>query len=1234
MDERTARTARGAAPAASRPKTVRKKRTEAPVRPRAALAVARALGLCVLVFGILGAIVATVVYVRLQHGPIALTALLSQIETAVSAELGGKSVRIAAAEFRPAENGGYELALRNVQMLEADGTAIASAPEATAAVSMRALRRFRFALERIDLLRPRLKVFYAADGSLSMQITPPQADAGRRPEGSSDAETTDAGARPNDGGNIVIINALAKASERARRQDERAYYLREIGLKNATLIVDNGQRKSLWRIPELSLDLNHSRASTVIEGRASVLALTGPIDVAFNVVESGQKQNLQVRFQVAGLVPRDLAMADAQWAILRALNAPVSAEVQFDLTERGAVRSGSARVVVGAGKLLLGDVARGEIAVQKAELAVDYDGQAQRLVLKPSIVAAADMTFLIEGEARRASAPGLGEGWRFAAGSVERAETTGALPRITLQGFAASDPHSVQISAMRFAHGGIEITAEGHISDLDRRGKTTQGDQGSPSVDISGRIAPFNAAALKSAWPKSLAPSARDWITAHVGKGQMTKGTFRFSNVATPSGGQASAREAPSLAVSADLGGLEIIPTLGLPPIDIPRATLKFDGDTLDLAAAEASIGTGETRRLSLRAGRVLITDVAEQQANADISVRVQGPMAGVADLIDREPLSLLKSAGISATVADGKLDGGVRLRFPLGSNLQTSELRTEGKVRITDLRTRGLTATHDISGGTVNIDLNDKAIDVKGDILLKGVAARLTAQFLLNSPADRQPPARLTSVLDNADRTALGLDINDIVQGEVPVEMTISREAKGEPAIRVRADLSKAEVTLEHVAWRKPPGRAAIVQFDVAKGQGQGAAARTELQNIKFSGDEVAIEGFMAIGPDNRLREYFFPEFSVNTISRLEIQGKLRSDNIWEVRAKGPTFDGRDIFRSLFSLGQSGVRSAPPKHSGIDLAVEIDTVIGFSETSIKSVKLRSQSRGDRFVMLDANGQFERGKAFRAVIQSEANKPRIFLAESQDAGQIFKLVGFYPRAIGGVMNLEINLDGRGSAEKSGILWARNFAVLGDSIVGDVMQNADTGQPAISRNRKKPLQELIPFDVMRIPFLVGNGQFVMNDAQIKGPLLGAPFRGKIDFKAQTVDLGGSYIPLAGLNSAVSGIPGLGVLLGGTKGEGMFGMPFSIRGALANPNVTVNPVGLLAPGIFKDLFQLTPENYRIDPRAERAIPRLPGKSDPARASSSTPSAPAAGTAGGRVKPEVLGDWSTETQGARKK
>src|SRR5262249_13163669 len=161
------------------------------------------------------------------------------------------------------------------------------------------------------------------------------------------------------------------------------------------------------------------------------------------------------------------------------------------------------------------------------------------------------------------------------------------------------------------------------------------------------------------------------------------------------------------------------------------------------------------------------------------------------------------------------------------------------------------------------------------------------------------------------------------------------------------------------------------------------------------------------------------FPNFSLNVVSSLSAQGKMRPDGVWDVIAKGPTYDGRDLFRSFFDVGHTE-RSSKPR-PGLDLRAEIDTVVGFSDSALRNVKMILQKGLNKLTSLEVHGVQEGGKLFSAVLRPEPGQPRRLRADSADAGQIFKTVGFYPNAVGGVMNLEVNLDGQGAAERTGTL---------------------------------------------------------------------------------------------------------------------------------------------------------------------------------------------------------------------
>jgi hypothetical protein len=61
----------------------------------------------------------------------------------------------------------------------------------------------------------------------------------------------------------------------------------------------------------------------------------------------------------------------------------------------------------------------------------------------------------------------------------------------------------------------------------------------------------------------------------------------------------------------------------------------------------------------------------------------------------------------------------------------------------------------------------------------------------------------------------------------------------------------------------------------------------------------------------------------------------------------------------------------------------------------------------------------------------------------------------------------------------------------------------------------------------------------------------------------------------LNSALGNIPILGGIFVGRQGEGVVGITFAIQGQLDDPNVRVNPMSVVAPGIFRQIFEFRGE-----------------------------------------------------------
>ena len=65
--------------------------------------------------------------------------------------------------------------------------------------------------------------------------------------------------------------------------------------------------------------------------------------------------------------------------------------------------------------------------------------------------------------------------------------------------------------------------------------------------------------------------------------------------------------------------------------------------------------------------------------------------------------------------------------------------------------------------------------------------------------------------------------------------------------------------------------------------------------------------------------------------------------------------------------------------------------------------------------------------------------------------------------------------------------------------------------------------------------------------------------------------GTFLPAYGLNNFASKIPILGLALGGGTKSGLIGVTYRLAGKAKNPQLFVNPMSLIAPGIFRQIFE---------------------------------------------------------------
>jgi hypothetical protein len=112
---------------------------------------------------------------------------------------------------------------------------------------------------------------------------------------------------------------------------------------------------------------------------------------------------------------------------------------------------------------------------------------------------------------------------------------------------------------------------------------------------------------------------------------------------------------------------------------------------------------------------------------------------------------------------------------------------------------------------------------------------------------------------------------------------------------------------------------------------------------------------------------------------------------------------------------------------------------------------------------------------------------------------------------------------------------------------------------------------IAVDKMTVPFTARDGSLRIRDARASGPAIGISADGYLDRNRNEIALRGTIAPVYGINSLLGVIPLVGDVLVSKKGEGVFGVTYSVSGNADEPHISVNPLAMLTPGILRRIFE---------------------------------------------------------------
>lgn len=688
---------------------------------------------------------------------------------------------------------------------------------------------------------------------------------------------------------------------------------------------------------------------------------------------------------------------------------------------------------------------------------------------------------------------------------------------------------------------------------------------GSPEMIFMLRIPKMPVAEAKHLWPVDVADGAREWVLKNLFGGTLFDSRI---DVALPAGrfnGPGLPAPLTGEEIKADFNVSDTrFDVVGeLPPVRDADGSISVRGAHTTILLKKGSAYTTQNRQVNVSDGTLIIPWGPQRPVIADVNLRVTGDAAAVAEIIDKKPIDALKDAPFTSEQISGDVDARVKVGFAVSKNPPPGTLTWSADVGFS-----GVAITKPINGSLVtnakgNMAITQTGLQIEADALLSGMPAKITMTEPVGrtSTVKRQQSVRLE--IDDKARARAFPGLNSIFSGTMSVNLGMTVNGKRQ----VVADLSKTQIELPWLGWKKGSGVAAKATFDLIMQDGDNG--NVDIRNLDLVGDAFRVSGDLSVVKNN-LKSAKFTRVKLNRNDDLSVKVTEASGG-FRVDAQGSSFDARALIRQFNNLAENS--SSPPSSAGktrVVVNAQIGEVGGFNGEVLRNVAVSYETAGAKVSSLSVNATTGSGKSFVATNSNQAGAKSTSL-QSKDAGAILRFFDFYAKMHGG--QISVGLASQGDGPLVGQVDARNFSIIDEprlaSIVSSSPQNGGT---SLSQAVKRDI------DVSRVDFergyaLVEKGDNYLRLAKgvFRGPVIGTTFQGTVFDANGNMSMTGTFMPAYGVNRLFGELPILGALLGNGRDRGLIGITYKLSGSAKQPQVTVNPISVIAPGIFRSIFE---------------------------------------------------------------
>ena len=1110
---------------------------------------------------------------RLSSGPIQLDAFSPWLVAAIEENFGSRQrVEVGGTQIERTANGGAAVRVRDIVVRDPDGTVVASAPKAEIRVSGLSLLSGHMRAESLSLVGAELAVRIETDGGVTVfasgadkhpiaMATAPSLVAGQ--QASQDKKPPPAAALPSTQpppraapthpAAADSIAAILAWLDGIGQSGLDGHDLRELGLKDGTLTVDDARTGKRWNFQNITLNLERPRGGGMVvtigsENPERPWGLTASIKPTNN----GHRN---VALEARHVSANDLLLAFRLGDGTLEVDLPVSASLRGEIGPNGVPQGLVGRIVADGGFISDGDSSDGRLEIDRAEFKINWDA-ASRMLEVPFQILSGDNRLTLLGQAEAPAQPQGSWAFKITGGSAVLNAPSGGEPlilnRIGVVGRFDSANKRLTISQGDIGNADVGVAMSGNA------------DYSSGSLRVATGLAAtrMNSEALKKLWPTFVAPKVRDWFNEHLTSGNVERLTVAVNAPFETLKASGPPLPDDGLTIDAFATNCLIRPVVGLPALHDADLTVRIVGRNAQIILGKAVADLASGRKLVMSSGLFEVPDTAPRQPPARVRFKLDGPVPAAAELLQMDRLRDASGAPFDPATTRGNMSALVALAMPLKPDLPPGSTNYAITVDALNFSADRLIMGQKVESPDLKISANNQGFVLKGDVRIGGAPASLEYRKLRG---DDTADIHIQGMLDDSVRNNLGLDPTGTISGGIPIDVSgrIGTSAERDGRFAVRADLTSTQIDGFLPGWVKPAGKPARATFTVLT-----KPQSTRIEDLLIEGAGGGVKGVVDLDGSGEVQSANFPSYGFSDGDRASLKIDRLSDGSLRAVMRGDAYDGRGFLKTMAAPPRTAAKRPP---ADVDLDMKLGAVLGHNGEALRSVELKMSRRNGEIRSLGLMAKLGRNGVLTGELRGRAGARQVVQFESSDAGALFRFSDVYSRMNGGQMTTVMDAPTSANPVQLGTVSVRNFAVH------------DESQLERAAGNQAPRNNNMAFSGLKVDFTRSPGRIALRDGVVRGPVLGGTIDGIIDYADDEVHLRGTLIPLYGANNLLGQLPIVGLFLGGEK-EGLVGVTYEVVGKPAGPVLHVNPLSALAPGLLRKVFEFPANNPYTPPRSD--------------------------------------------------